>query len=404
MIHSRAIRQIFLLVTNYGLLTIVRFTAMTLVLRNLGPTDQDSFLYLYNLAMAMAILSDFGMRSRYFIDAGKNIESEFSQAFCYRVMAGVVTVLAFIAIVTTKDNVTPLAIFAFAIFAANTPPADISLQTLRGLKYPLLETWLRLVEGVLLIALIVTVAFSEPLIDRFALAWLTVTALRAIIAWGVLARVANLPPLRLEMAGMIEQVRKNFWSGLAQFTTVVLARAPVIVTPFFYPALAVREVAVMLMIVQLTQILSSAFSFYVMPRISDRENQALLFSWGMSVALCTGLAIFGIVFYFVVMTLLPTIEDLLSVKLSDELGAVMIVTAGVVPIIVLDLLRFAVSYVKKFRSFLAFNLVGLVIFMTLIRIGGPDLEAIAGAYLISLIVTVLLTSAMLFFDKRTPLR
>jgi len=396
-----AMRQIFLLVTNYGFLVILRFAAITLMLRNLQPENQDNLLYLYNLAMAMAILSDFGMRSWYFINAGKNLDTELPKALTYRCAAGIFTALAFLAIAGVKEGVTPLSLVVFAIFAANTPPADISLQTLRALKHALFETWIRLTEGVLLITLILAAATSSPLVEHFGLALMGATLLRAIAAWIALTRVADLPKLRIEAAGMTEQVRKNFWPGLSQLGTVVLSRAPIIVTPFLYPSLSVRELAVALMVVQLTQIVSSTLCFYIMPRLRADSPIAALRGAGKSVTIgiLTMLCLFALAFYVGVITFLPTLETILSVELSNEILAVKIIFSSVLLVIIIDILRFVVGFFEKFRLFLTFNLIGIFIFISIITLFEPELEILAIAHLLSLVVTAICTLGMLALHR-----
>ena len=168
------------------LLSIIRILTIFVAIRGLSEGDKDTFLILYNLAISLSLISDFGMRTWLYTRISQSDTFAVEDAYGYRLVMGglaaaIFGVLAFLD--PASKGVSVLAIVAFAFFCANMQPADTSMQILKGYRKNNLEVKIRLLEGVFLFVIILAVYTFAVSLSTMMIAWVIPSILRALVSY-----------------------------------------------------------------------------------------------------------------------------------------------------------------------------------------------------------------------------
>ena len=370
----------------------LRLAIIAWLSHSLAKEGFATFIYLYNTALVVALLSDFGMRSSLFVEIGRtgNLSRERGRqlatlrsifgALSFTVM--VVWVLSYF----SGGGLTPLELVSaamFGLFAANTPAADLGLHVMRGMGGAAREALTKSTEFLAVALLVVvSVVFSMPA-ELVITAWVIAGAARALWVRRIVLLPHLGPGIKTDLLGGLALVRGQTRQWLLILTNTLSMRFTILISPLLLDSGDIVFLSLSLMLVQLAQVVSSslAFQFFGLAGGQNSDSHArhgyrmIVVEAALGLAMAAGFWVLS-----------DVAGQLLNIDFSGRPWATLLVAVSFPLALLNDHMRFVIVYLDRAALF---NRVvtALVAFATcallcLDRVTtGATLELVLSAYL-----------------------
>ncbi|MBC2742000.1 MAG: oligosaccharide flippase family protein [Desulfosarcina sp.] len=267
---SRALSILFV----HAAVPLTNFLVVALLARGLSDSDLDHFLYLYNLALLMSAISDFGLRNTTYAEVARHrwqtdvIGILLGRTYTAKGVLSLCVVVTFSALALGQQSANLPLFLMFALVAVTLYPSDPAVGALRGLEASQYELPLTVLEKLLVFTGLYALLKAGRMTELLAATVLWVpAAARAILGFTVVRREAReaIKPASIRSAFIL--VRQRTGSGIGLFIYVLYLRLPVLLAPYVGLASDVSGVTIALMIAQVVLSVPSILIHLMVPTI-----------------------------------------------------------------------------------------------------------------------------------------